>query len=118
MTLDEARQAIEAYRTEADEFAKGQKDPFISIERLRTYYRSLAPAERNLTDKVLSEWVLSDDGARRFDGLSLVDEFGIFEAQPALQLLAARLTRDTGPGAKYELKKVSRILASHSGGTR
>lgn len=58
------------------------------------------------------EQVLSDEENVRFDALSLIEDFKIRSAVPALRKLADRLEHQDQPGAPYEWAKVKRILGN------
>lgn len=75
-------------------------------------YRSLTPNDRSIVDRLLAEQVLSDDENVRFDALSLIEDFKIRSATPALRRLADRLEHQERPGAPYEWAKVNRILGN------
>src|SRR5262249_32861161 len=111
MTLDEFRVEMALYRQAADDDAKSLKDPYITLEKLRSLYMKFDTSERQMADQVLSEWVLSEDEKLRFDALALIDELKVGMALPALHKLAARLASSVEPSAPYELKKIYRIFA-------
>jgi hypothetical protein len=115
MNLDEFRDQLEMYRRRVDEEANSVKDSYLALERLYSLYRSFAADERTMADKVLAEWAISDVEDVRYDALALIDDFKIRAAMPALRLLTARLESSSSPGAPYELRKVTRILADLGG---
>ena len=112
MTLDEFRLKMVSNWHSVDDEAKSLKDPHIALEKLRILYKKFDDAERLMADKVLSEWVLSEEETMRFDALALIDDLKIRTGAPALHLLATRLTSSDVPSAPYELKKVLRIISS------
>ena len=111
MTLDEFRFEMVSYWHSVDDEAKSLKNPHIVLEKLRILYVKFDGAERLMADKVLSEWVLSEDEEMRFDALGLIDDLKIETAAPALHELTTRLTTSDAPNAPYELKKVLRIIS-------
>lgn len=111
MTLDEFRLQMRSYRKAADAEAASLKDSYLALDRLHALYEKFDAQERAIADKVLAEWVLSEDENLRFDALALVDDFGVKEAIPALQDLAGLLASRREPGAPHELQKVRRIVA-------
>jgi hypothetical protein len=111
MTFEEFRAEMNEYRKSAEERAKEFKDPQIVSEKLNSLYRGFDAQERMMADKVVIEWVLSDEEAIRFDALALVKDFRIRAAIPALQELASRLANQRTPGAPFERAKSDRIIA-------
>ena len=112
MKLDEFRHQMESYRRAADEEAMSLKDSYLALDQLHNLYQKFDTKERTLADRVLSEWVLSEDEKLRFDALALINDFKIVCATPALRKLADRLASSRTPGAPYELNKVRRIIES------
>jgi len=112
MDLTEMREQLITFRKVANEEARSLKDSRLALERLQALYHGLTAAERELADKILMEWILSDDETVRFDALALVDRFKIRDAAPALSQLARRLGQSKAPSAIYELKKVDRVTAA------
>src|SRR6185437_8702488 len=112
MDLTETREQLITFRKVANEEARSLKDSRLALERLQALYHGLTAAERELADKILMEWILSDDETVRFDALALVDRFKIRDAAPALSQLARRLGQSKAPSAIYELKKVDRVTAA------
>jgi hypothetical protein len=110
MKLDDFREEMMLYRQTADSEARSLKDPYVVLDRLHQLYVKFDGHEREMANNILSEWVLSEDAGLRFDAQALIDDFHIATAIPALQSLATRLSKDTAPGAPYELKKVNRIV--------
>jgi hypothetical protein len=110
MNLDEFREEMDAYRRAVDEEAKSLKNSQLALERLRQLYQRFDAKKRAMADHVLAEWVLSDDESKRFDALSLINEFKITKATPALRSLADRLSENRAVSVPYELWKVYGIL--------
>jgi hypothetical protein len=116
MTLDEFRQEMAAFRQDVVREGHEYKDPYIPGKRLRTLYRKFDAEERAMADQVLAEWVLSDDENVRHDGRTLIEEFEIRPALPALEELAARLAAIGTPRACNELEMVDRTIRELTGG--
>jgi hypothetical protein len=110
MNLDNFRNRMQIFRQTVDQEARELKEPYLALEKLELFYRSLSPLERQEADQVISEWVLSNDEALRFDALALIDIHRIKGAASSLSRLGERLAVSTFPGAPYELLKVRRIL--------
>ena len=85
MTFDDFRGEMNAYWQSADEEARSRKDPHISLERLTALYGKFDAGERQMADRVLAEWVLSEDEGLRFDARVLIDHRKIVMAMPALE---------------------------------
>jgi hypothetical protein len=107
MDATDVRSTLESVR---ESESADHKDSQVVLERLRAVYRLLDAGERAHAQSVLVEWALAADETLRFDALTLIDEFAIVAAAPALTTLAARLATSQAAGACYELKKVNRIL--------
>jgi hypothetical protein len=112
MTLDEMREAMEAYWRRVDAEARELKDSQLALNRLESLYRRLDAHERGLAEVVISEWLGSDDDGRRFDAEVLIERCRIGSAAPALRRLARKLETSAEPGAPFERERVSRLLAA------
>jgi hypothetical protein len=110
MKAGDTRQYLEAARDAFERRAVDQKDSHLVLERLGGLYVQMNDTDRCAANEVITDWALSGDDVKRFDALALIDEMGIHDARPALELLAQRLERDSSPGARYERRKVMRIL--------
>lgn len=110
MNYEEFRNEMESYRRDADADASTRKDSQLVLDRLHSLYLRFDASEQSMANRVLAEWVLSDDEGIRFDALALIDEFKIRQAVPALHELAQRLEKSKFPSAPYELEKVNRIV--------
>jgi hypothetical protein len=82
----------------------------INLEKL---YRRFDADERKLADRVISEWVQSEEYDLRWDAEFLISKFYIKSASESLRDLASRLAMVPIPSApeKWELEKVRRLLA-------
>jgi hypothetical protein len=98
-------------RQNLHEAARGTKDTQFAAIELSRRYAELPDGEKSTVDRVISEWLASDDASLRFDALLLVDDHRIASAIPALRRLADRLEGSSKPSAPYEWAKVNRILA-------
>lgn len=101
---------LEACREAAVAESAQGKDPHAVIERLRESYLSLTPTQQAAADQAFSEWVGSDDEARRFDAIALIGELRIVRARAALQELERRLASDRSPGSPFEIARIRRVL--------
>jgi len=111
MKLDEFRHEMEFYWRQADKEARRLKDAFFVRNRMLLLYGRFDAHERCMAHKVLSEWVLSEDEAVRFDALGLIKHLKVTAAMPPLRELVERLRREDSPGAPFEQEKVERIIA-------
>ncbi len=100
--LDTYRQLTEA----ADAFRDSQSVAF----GLLNAYDQLSPAEKVDVHAVLAEWLESDDRKLRYDAEFLTSQRQIVEMLPAVEKAIRRLNELSGPEAKYEVKKLMRIL--------
>jgi hypothetical protein len=110
MKLAEFRIEMESYRQDVAKEAERLREPVLVLKRLLELYGRFDAHERLMADQVLSEWVLSDDLAVRFDGLSAVYALKIATAVPAMRRLAERLMKQDSPVARGELDNVERML--------
>src|SRR5258708_34378837 len=110
MNLDEFRGKFETYRNVVDKESKELRDSYSALEKLNARYQSFDAHERNLANQILSEWVLFNDEGLRFDAISLIDDFKILKALPALRELARRIATIHTPVAPFELQKVDRAI--------
>jgi|SRR5579883_1822407 hypothetical protein len=115
MTLDELRKFMRAYREDADRTASATKQSNLVWDLLCDLYRKFDEPNRALANRVIGEWVLSDDETLRYDALVLVDQFNIYSLQPLLEQLLRRLEKSNAPGASSEAETVTRILGKLTG---
>jgi hypothetical protein len=111
MTLDDFRRDFEAERYRLAVAADQSKVPMAGLFALFDVYRQLDESNRVLANQVISEWTLSRDELHRYDAVSLIREFNIAVALPALEQLAARLMHEQTVGAPFELEKVNDVIA-------
>lgn len=110
MTFEDFRNSMNAFWASANHEADALKDPIRALERLSGLYRGLDGTEREFADRVLAEWTLADDEAKRFDAVALIRQFKVATAEPELRELIARLSRSDDPGAPFEREKVEILL--------
>ena len=113
MNPDEIRAEWDSIRDVLVERWTALKDPQqVTVQLSRAYARSDAEQQRVIHD-VLRKWLLSDDEARRFDALTIVEEHKVRSAMPALRGLQDRLEREqASPGAPYEWAWVNRVIGT------
>jgi len=73
-------------------------------------YDSLSDYETKCILPVLAEWLISDDNRLRYDASFLISQRNIREMIPAVQEALTRCKAMSGPEARYEFKKLKRIL--------
>lgn len=111
MNLDEFRSRMLYFRHIADEEGNAYKNSQIALDKLCSIYVGFNDDERRMAQRVILEWVLSDDEGVRFDALALINEFRIVASVPILRILEERLNSSVAPSAPYELKKIQRIIS-------
>lgn len=83
MNYEEFRSEMNSYHQGAKQDAKAAKNPYVTIQQMRALFKRFDDSERRMAEKVLSEWVLSDDGSLRYDALALIRDFKVVPAMPA-----------------------------------
>jgi hypothetical protein len=111
MSAAEVREAWIEARDEAIARAMANKQSQDALSGMAQLYRSLSADDRPVVDQLLSDELNSDDATVRFDALSLIADFTIRTALPALRELSDWLESQRTPGAPYERAKVSRLIA-------
>lgn len=109
MTLDEFRDEMDAFWRSANEEADSLKDPYVTLDRLRTLYEKFDADERRMADQVIAEWTADGAEGRRWDALALIEDLGIASAVPALRTMAERLARGAEPGARHWAERATKI---------
>lgn len=109
--LEQFRSEFEAWFVETHAREVARKDPNATLPQVADLYERFTPDVRSLADHVLSEWITSNDVDKRFTALALVHKFRIGKALEHLRVLESRLATQDGPEARFELKKVKRIIA-------
>jgi hypothetical protein len=110
MTFDEFRHRFQSYRDAVNKESLEARDQSILADGLTSLYDSFSQTEREMGNRVISEWIVSSDESLRFSAQLLVQERRISAVMPALEQLQDRLAIGTAPGDPYELSKVHRIL--------
>ena len=110
MTYDEFRIEMEAYRAAVSKEAVMMKESNRTLRDLNGLYSRFDVEERSMADRVLTEWVQSEDEGLRFDAESIIRDFKITSTIPALEELVGRLSKASFPGAPYEADKVRRLI--------
>jgi len=90
--------------------ARGSKQSQDVTEGLAKAYAQLERGDKEAINGVLSEWLLSDSLTRRYDSRSLVRQFKITSAMPALIELSERLRRDSSIRARKELELILDVI--------
>src|SRR5438045_2585736 len=91
MTFDKFTEALNRFRDEVIAEAIETKDAFLPQKELERLYRKFDVAERAMADRIISDWVLSQDTAVRFLAEVLVRSFCITAADVSLRALRERL---------------------------
>lgn len=110
MTYDEFRSEMETYRAAVSKEAVMMKESNRALRDLNGLYSRFDEEERIMADRVLTEWVQSENECLRFDAESVIRDFKIASTIPALEKLVERLSKASFPGAPYESDKVRRII--------
>lgn len=110
MTPDEVRTFLNEEWENIDRAAERNKDSQSAVFALAKLYRSLSDEERISADEEVSRWLLSGDPKRQFDALSLIQDFVIVSALPALRELADRFEHADSPLAPYDWAAVNRVI--------
>jgi hypothetical protein len=113
-TYEEFRQQMYVYRQclVRDVIKEGNFEG-INLQKL---YLSFDENERSMADRVVGEWLQSDNSALRGDAEYLVSMCNIRNAKPSLEALVHRLSIVFIPSApvRSELEKVQQIIAKMS----
>ena len=115
MTFEEFRTLMNEFRAAVDREGEDEKDSYLALEALHTFCEKLEGSEKEFADRVLTEWLLSDDEGLRFDAEALIDDYCVIQALPALATLRERLAMDNSPGAPFEIEKLERISRNLQG---
>jgi hypothetical protein len=87
--------------------AKFSHQAVIELSRL---YRGWDAEAQRVARRAFAGWLDSSNARKRFDALALIRQFSVSEATQALHELRARLEREKGPEAIFELRKVNEVL--------
>lgn len=110
MTYEEFRDEMTAYMRHVHREGIEWKDSGHPLLQLKRAYRKLDQEERRMADRVVREWLLSEDPANRFYGRALAREFRIASALPELQQASRQLSRHPGPVARDERETVDELM--------
>lgn len=91
-----------------------RKDSQAALRELIREYDALGDIERRAVDRVLIDWLGSDDETLRFDAMAIISASRVHSTVPALRALELRLLESDAPSAPYEVAKVGRLLAELS----
>jgi len=72
-------------------------------------YDELDAIEKAGIHEILSEWLVSEDNKLRYDAGFITSQRRIVEMLPAIDQAIKSIGEPTGPEARYELEKLSRI---------
>jgi hypothetical protein len=111
MTFDDFREGMNSFWEAANRRARELKDPIYALERTASMYARLEREDRDHADRVFSEWLLSEDEAKRYVAVALIREFRVATAAPALRELVLKLRDSDDPGAPFEREKVEHLLS-------
>lgn len=85
----------------------------VSFGLLEAYDR-LIDDERVVVHDILTEWLISDDNALRYDAGFLISQRRIKSLKGAIEQAIMVAQNRQGPEAKFEIKKLKRILVELS----
>ena len=100
----------EELRARLDAEARAEKQSQAAVVVLAREYAAADDATRVAINQVLSDWLLSPDGTKRYDARYLVRAFNIIDALPELNELACRLGTTPGSPALYELRRIREVI--------
>lgn len=115
MTIAKLRLEMDRYWDDVYREGLDLKDSYRPLVRLNDLYETFDDGERAMANQVLSEWLVSAREDKRFAAMSLVSDFRITCALPALEELVTRLEESKDPGARYERDKANRIIGELHG---
>ncbi len=104
---------LESYHRLAEE-AEAFRDSQSVAFGLLDIYDEVPSGEKAEIHQVLAEWLMSDDNKLRYDGQFVISQRKIVEMAPAVEEAIDRIDESSGPEAKYEAKKLRRILSDLS----
>lgn len=112
MTYEEFRQGMNGYRQGLIEEAMMAKEMNLVWMNLENLYHRYDEDERKLADRVICEWLQSDDSSVRGDAEYLINRCHIRTAKDGLEKLVNHLTNIVSSSVvvRHELEKVYSIL--------
>lgn len=96
----------EIFDREATE-AKNSRE---ALAWISDWYRRIPTECEDFASKVVSEWLLADNGRKRFDAIAVVSEHHLVNAVPALKALRDRLGKTAGAPARHDREQVEKVL--------
>ena len=101
---------IESLWHSLDQTATESKQSHQATIELSRLYRAWDAEHQKLAREVFGEWLHSSNARKRFDALSIIDEFLISEAASGLYDLREKLRTDSSPEALFEIHRITGIL--------
>jgi hypothetical protein len=98
--------------------AESSKFSEIAVFELTDFYRLLDEDDRSVADEVVTRWVTDGDASQRFVALSIIEDFEIRSALPALRSDLSRVNHATGPSVPWDRERLERIIALLEHGTK
>ena len=109
------RERMMKFRLSVSKEAEEMKDSYLALQRLSELYQRFSPEDRDRADRVLSEWIVSDDEDVRFDAQSLIRKFTVKSTIPALRRLDEKLATSAEVSAPFEREVVVDLIAELTG---
>ncbi|HEX4320927.1 MAG TPA: hypothetical protein VHZ52_08495 [Acidobacteriaceae bacterium] len=110
MTFEEFRIEFRTYRDAVDKRAIEMKQSNLAWQWLLDRYDEFYEDQRLMADKVLIEWVLSEEYGLRCDALVLIKSRRIVGATSALGELSSRISQGKTTGPAFEAESVKLAL--------
>lgn len=110
MEIQVSRSEINALWDRLDQEAVEAKCSHQALSEFSKEYGRWSAESQRIARKEFGRWLQSKNARKRFDALSLIEEFGAIEARGDLQNFKERLESQSGPEASYELDRVNAIL--------
>jgi hypothetical protein len=89
---------------------RAEKQPQATLQYLSAEYAKLSPAQRNVVNDILSDWMTSDDESKRFEARVLAKEHRIIALLSALRRLESQLQHSDSHSAPFELRRVRSVI--------
>lgn len=93
-----------------DHAATEEKFSHQATIEIRKIYLDWDIETQRLARREFGKWLHSPNPKKRFDALSLIEEFSVGEIRQDLQRLKGKLENKSGPEATFELRRVCDIL--------
>lgn len=116
-TYDQFRTRMNDYRNQLVRRATSEKEMMLVPIGLEREYSALKEDEKLMANRVICEWLESDDAGTRWDAEYLIKKFRIASATPVLRELELHLESisATSAPARDELDKVRQLKQALSG---